>query len=161
MENLLFLQTSRSLSKISYRRSSFCSLNSILGHRFAANYLGIWSKFEGVTRVLERNRAGSFICFHSFPADDSIRPSIKSCPVCRKKEDNEGLGNWAKRTYAEFRQLMEIYYGYTVALGAAAAPEKDFHAGRVSFLLPLLLLQQYIVTPHAEFTTIGQVDGLW
>lgn len=54
---------------------------------------------------------------------------------------------------------MEIYYGYTVGY-TAAAPEKDFHAGRVSFLLPLLL-QQHIVTPREEFTTIGQVDGLY
>lgn len=39
----------------------------------------------------------------------------------------------------------------------AAAPEKDFHAGRVVSFLPL----QHIVTPRAEFTTIGQVDGLY
>lgn len=27
-----------------------------------------------------------------------------------------GHGNWAKRTYAEFRRLMEIYYGYSLDL---------------------------------------------
>lgn len=51
--------------------------------------------------------------------DDSIRRSIKSCPVLREKGRREGgreggHGNWAKRTYAEFRRLMEIYYGYSL-----------------------------------------------
>lgn len=83
-----------------------------------------------------------------FLPNDSIKPPIKPCSVYRKKKKKNrlGHGNWAKRAYAEFRQLMEIYYTYkrvcrkqaADAAAAAAVTRRDatrrnFRAARSSF----------------------------